>query len=61
MFAAVEQLLNFPHSGRIVPERADPNIREIIVGRFRIVYRISGEMIGIATVFRGSREFNAKL
>jgi ParE toxin of type II toxin-antitoxin system, parDE len=39
IFSAVERLLQFPHSGRIVPERDEPNIWEIIVGRFRVVYR----------------------
>jgi addiction module RelE/StbE family toxin len=61
IFAAVERLLHFPHSGRIVPERDQPEIREIIVGRFRVVYRIRGAMIEIATVFRASREFSEKL
>lgn len=57
IFSASERLLRFPQSGRIVPERDEPEIREIIVGHFRVVYRIRGEMIEVATVFRGSREF----
>ena len=57
IFSAVEQLLQFPRSGRIVPERDDPEIREIIVGRFRVVYRFRGAAIEVATVFRASREF----
>jgi|SRR5215472_1170360 len=44
IFAAVERLPQFPHSGRIVPERHQSEIREIIVGRFRVVYRIRGAM-----------------
>lgn len=36
IFSAVERLLRFPHLGRMVPERNDPEIREIIVGRFRV-------------------------
>ncbi len=31
IFSAVERLLPFPQSGRIVPEREDPEIREIVV------------------------------
>ena len=42
IFSAVERLLHSPQSGRIVPERDNPEIREIIVGRFRVVYRFSG-------------------
>jgi toxin ParE1/3/4 len=33
-------LQNHPHLGRIVPERADPNLREIIHQPYRIVYRV---------------------
>jgi len=61
IFTAVEQLLQFPQSGRIVPERDDPEIREIIVGPFRVVYRFRGVAIEVATVFRGSREFPEKI
>jgi toxin ParE1/3/4 len=57
IFSAVEQLIQFPHSGRIVPERDEPKIREVIVGRFRVVYRVQDELIEVATVFRASREF----
>ncbi|MDB6020599.1 MAG: Plasmid stabilization system protein [Pedosphaera sp.] len=33
-------LQDHPQMGRIVPERADPNLREIIHRPYRIVYRI---------------------
>lgn len=57
LVAAVERLHAFPESGRIVPERADPSIREIIVGPYRVVYRLRPDLVEIATVFRGSRLF----
>ncbi len=57
IFSSVERLIQFPSSGRIVPERDEPEIREIIVGRFRAVYRVRGELIEVAAVFRASREF----
>jgi addiction module toxin, RelE/StbE family len=57
LVAAVERLQAFPESGRMVPERADPSIREIIVGSYRVVYRRSPDLVEIATVFRGSRLF----
>ena len=56
--AAVERLKAFPESGRIVPERNSPDIREVIVGRYRVVYRRKAGVVEIATVFRGSRQFN---
>jgi toxin ParE1/3/4 len=61
IFSSVERLIQFPHSGRIVPERDEPEIREIIVGRFRVVYRVRDELLEIATVFRASREFPEKI
>ena len=61
IFSAIERLLRFPDSGRIVPEKDDPEIREIIVGRFRVVYRVRGAGIEVATVFRAARAFPEKL
>ena len=55
--AAVERLKAFPESGRIVPERNTADIREVIVGRYRVVYRRKAGIVDIATVFRGSRQF----
>jgi len=57
IIASVERLRAFPQSGRMVPERADPEIREVIVGPFRVVYRYRSGVVDIATVFRGSRLF----
>ena len=57
--ARVEQLSSFPESGRIVPERRDAAIREIIVAPYRVVYRFQGGVVEIVTVFRGTREFPA--
>lgn len=60
IFSAVEQLIRFPHLGRIVPERDEPEIREVIVGRFRVVYRVQDDLIEVATVFRAARQFPEK-
>jgi toxin ParE1/3/4 len=56
LVAAVERLRSFPESGRMVPERQEPAIREVIVRPFRIVYRLRGRVVEIATVFRSSRQ-----
>ena len=55
--AAVEHLHTFPESGRMVPERNAPDIREVIASPYRVVYRLGQDVVEIATVFRGSREF----
>jgi plasmid stabilization system protein ParE len=54
---AVERLPTFPESGRMVPERNDPSIREVIVKPYRVVYRLKPGLVEIATVFRASRMF----
>ena len=55
--AAVELLESSPRSGRVVPEVGDELLREVIHGNYRLVYRLPGEIIEIATVFHGSRLF----
>ena len=54
---APERLQQFSESGRIVPELGQPELRELIVRPFRVVYRIRDDSIEIATVFRASRLF----
>jgi plasmid stabilization system protein ParE len=57
IFAAIERLSSFPESGRVVPERNNPEIREVIARPYRVVYRLQGGAVEIATVFRSSRMF----
>jgi plasmid stabilization system protein ParE len=54
-----ERLREFPDSGRMVPERQSPELREIVSGNFRIVCRRTAALVEIATVFRGSRDFSS--
>jgi toxin ParE1/3/4 len=57
LFYAVEQLSDFPESGRMVPEFLDPVIREIIRKPFRIVYRVNRKKnsIEIVRIWHGAR------
>ena len=57
LVASVERLRQYPDSGRMVPERQSPELREVVAGKFRIVYRRKAHVVEIATVFRGSRDF----
>jgi toxin ParE1/3/4 len=50
-----ESLSDNPLSGRIVPEITNPDIRELIFRKYRIVYRIEGNNLDILTVFEGHR------
>lgn len=55
LFGAVEQAASMPRSGRVVPEVGDRDVREIIRGRYRIVYRVRAAAIVVLTVFEGHR------
>lgn len=54
---ATEPLADYPELGRRVPEEPDqPNVRELVVQSYRIIYRVEAERILIATVVHGSRD-----
>jgi len=57
LFAAVDRLESFPESGRIVPEFQRRDLREVILGSYRIVYRLHADRAVILTVFHGARLF----
>lgn len=59
LLASVRRLHSFPESGRVVPERNDPIIREIVWRNYRIVYRLvaTDSAVHVLTVFRGERLF----
>ncbi len=44
-----------PRIGRTVPEISNPDIRELIFKRYRIVYRVNKNNVEILTVFEGHR------
>lgn len=44
-----------PLAGRVVPETANPAIRELIFKGYRIVYRLTGDRIVVLSVFEGHR------
>jgi toxin ParE1/3/4 len=52
---AVDRLEKFPWSGRRVPERPGLELRELLCANYRIVYRVSSELVEVVTVFHGAR------
>ena len=52
---AVEQLVHFPESGRIMPEADNPALCELIIGNYRIVNRFRKDAGDILTVYHGAR------
>jgi len=54
---ATSQIGLFPKAGRVVPEIGREDVREIIVGEYRVVYLLEAEVAMLLTVFRSSRLF----
>jgi len=51
----IENLIQFPKMGRIVPELENLEIREIIYRNFRVVYRLKENILEIIRIIHGSR------
>ena len=52
----IEQLKEFPKSGRVVPEFKNEETRELIMGKYRIVYRLySPNIIIILRIIHGAK------
>jgi len=61
LFNAVDILEQNPFAGRKVPEFNDVNIRELIRGSYRIVYKLVSENnIDIITIHHSARLLNFK-
>jgi toxin ParE1/3/4 len=54
-FVATDRLADFPRSGRVVPEARLEDIRELILQRHRIIYRLRVDEVQILTVIHGAR------
>ncbi|MBR07283.1 MAG: plasmid stabilization protein [Rickettsiales bacterium] len=55
----VKQLVEFPNSGRVVPELENPRIREVILGNYRIIYLIAtDERIDILTIHHSAKKID---
>lgn len=57
LMAHTDRLQEHPESGRMVPERRDPLIRELLFRPYRIVYRLDHErkLVEIVRVWHSSR------
>jgi len=51
-----ERLAQFPRMGRVVPEADDENIRELILGNYRLMYRVQAARVEILAIVHGRRE-----
>jgi toxin ParE1/3/4 len=58
IIGAVEKLSAFPRLGREVPEIKKEDIREIIYGNYRIIYRLDAEVLYIIAVIHCARDLD---
>ena len=56
IFARVHQLRQYPQSGRVAPDLARPEIRQLPYPPYRFVYRIERTRVLILTVRHGREE-----
>ena len=50
-------LADQPQAGRVVPEVPGRELRELIDGNYRMVYRINGSAVEMLTVFEAHKSF----
>ena len=55
-FESTKVLVRFPTAGKIVTEKQDPSIREVLVGSYRVIYKIINKSkIDMLTVHHSKR------
>jgi toxin ParE1/3/4 len=53
---ASRSLVTLPERGRVVPEFGRPNIRELFVHSYRLIYRLEETRVVIAALIHGRRD-----
>lgn len=56
-----EKLKIFPEIGRVVPEIGDPNIRELIIYSYRLIYEVFPDRVEILALIHGKRDFSSEI
>ncbi len=51
-----ESVGRFPNRGRIAPELGRDDVRELIEGNYRIIYRVQKSAVEILTLFEGHKQ-----
>lgn len=53
---ASRSLKTFAERGRVVPEFGRPDVRELFVGNYRLIYQVTQEIVSILALVHGSRD-----
>ncbi len=56
LVAAARSLATFSERGRVVAEYDDPAVREIIVRRYRVIYRLRANRVEVLRIIHGARQ-----
>ena len=52
------KMLNvFPEMGRMVPELAEPEIRELMIYSYRVIYEIKSDHVDVLAIVHEKRDF----
>jgi toxin ParE1/3/4 len=55
-----ESIPEYPQLGRVVPELGDSSIRERLVHRYRLIYRLEENRAVVAAVIHGRQDFQTE-
>ena len=58
IFSSVDILHDLPDMGRKVPETDNPDIRELLFQKYRIIYRNHQNTVQILAIVHGSRDLS---
>jgi addiction module RelE/StbE family toxin len=56
ILVSVDRLADYPNLGQRVPELDDAAIRQLIVDRYRVIYRVRKEAVDLAAIIHGARD-----
>ncbi len=56
-----EKLKQFPEIGRVVPEINDPNIRELFIYSYRLIYELLPDGVQVLALIHGRRNFTGNI
>ena len=58
---ASRSLARFANRGRVVPEIGNPDVRELFVWRYRLVYHVSDQEVEVLAFIHSARDLAAAL
>ena len=56
ILSSIDRLSDFPNLGQRVPELDDDFIRQLIVDRYRVIYRVRAQAVDLAAIVHGARD-----